>query len=57
MVLGFYLPNKSDADNPMVSPPRTKSFTNLPRTYLIAGEYDLLRDEGEAYAKQALQSI
>lgn len=52
----FYLPNKADAGTPMASPLRAKSLANLPRTYLITGEYDLLRDEGEAYARRLAEA-
>ncbi len=48
----FYLASPEDAAKPDASPLRTPSLAGLPRTFLITAEYDLLRDEGEAYGKR-----
>lgn len=47
-----YLNENDDVNNPYISPLRAKSFKNLPKTFLITAEYDLVRDEGEKYAKK-----
>lgn len=46
----MYLPEAHMASDPLASPIRAASLAGQPRTYLITAEYDLLRDEGEAYA-------
>ncbi len=38
--------------DPKISPLRTKHFPNLPPTLITTSEYDVLRDEGMAYAKK-----
>jgi len=46
-----YLNNLSEAKNPMASPLLAENFKNLPNACIITSEYDLLRDEGEHYAR------
>jgi acetyl esterase len=46
---GFYLNEAKDATNPYVSPLRAESLKGLPPAFVITGERDTLRDEGEEY--------
>jgi acetyl esterase len=48
----FYLPSTDQAGHPHVSPYRAASLAGLPKCYLITAEYDLLRDEGEAFGQR-----
>lgn len=49
-----YVPQKKMRFSPTIAPLRAslKKLKNLPKTLLITAEYDVLRDEGEAYAKK-----
>jgi acetyl esterase len=54
----LYLPDRSGPIDQKAAPMRAISLADLPATYLITGEYDLLRDEGEAYgAKLAAAGV
>lgn len=45
-----YLAKPSDAADPMASPLRMPSCVGLPPARVVVAEYDVLRDEGEAFA-------
>jgi acetyl esterase len=51
-----YAPNAADRKNALVSPLRasTEQLEGLPPTLLVTAENDVLRDEGEAYARRLL---
>ena len=48
----MYLSTPSDAYNPYASPSHTSRLDGLPATLVIVGEYEVLRDEGLAYARR-----
>ena len=47
-----YLADSSMANHHHASPLRSSSSENLPSTYLLTAEYDVLRDEGELFAQR-----
>ena len=53
-----YLSNKTSVKEPTVSPLQAsiEQLRGLPRALIISGEFDVLRDEGEAYAHKLIQA-
>jgi len=51
-----YLRNAADRTNPYASPLLEKNLSKLPPALIITGEYDVVRDEGEVYAKRLQQA-
>jgi acetyl esterase len=47
-----YLNETAERDNPEVSPLRAKSLAGLPPAFVLTAQADVLRDEGEAFAKR-----
>lgn len=48
--LEYYENSPKDRENPYFAPLIAKDFSGLPKTLIITGELDPLRDEGEAFA-------
>lgn len=51
-----YLNETAERDNPEVSPLRAKSLKALPSAFVLTAHSDVLRDEGEAYAKRLVEA-
>jgi acetyl esterase len=47
-----YLPEASGVPVPEAAPLRAKSLAGLPPAFVLTAEFDVLRDEGEAYARR-----
>jgi acetyl esterase len=56
LFLEYYLKEGKDATNPYASPLRAESFKGLPPAFIVTGEKDVLRDEGEDYAAKLRQA-
>lgn len=51
-----YLNNDAEGRTPYASPFRAPDLRNLPPTLIITAEFDVLRDEGEAYGERLRQA-
>lgn len=47
-----YIRDEADAKNPLVAPLLAEQLDNMPPTYLIVAEHDVLKDEGIAFAER-----
>ena len=51
-----YLTDTKDEENPYAAPMRASDLSGLPPAFIITGEYDPLRDEGEAFGTRLAES-
>jgi acetyl esterase len=51
-----YLTDKSEAGDFRAVPLMASSLADLPRAFVVTAEYDVLRDEGQAYAKRMAEA-
>lgn len=52
----YYIQNDSKKNNPYASLMSSKNLRGLPKTFIITGQYDALRDEGEMYGEKLKES-
>ena len=51
-----YLGSEADEGNPYAAPMKASDLSGLPSAFIITGEYDPLRDEGEAYGARLAEA-
>lgn len=51
-LVGYYLGENGDAHDPYASPLLAESHADLPPAYIMSAEFDILRDDGSAYAER-----
>ncbi len=51
-----YLNGDQDRTNPYASPPFADDLSGLPQAFIITGEHDVLREEGQRYATQLVEA-
>lgn len=55
-VIKAYVKNEKDLKNHLASPIYAQDLKNLPATQIVSAQFDVLRDEGETYAKRLKQA-
>jgi acetyl esterase len=51
-----YLPDRAARAQPTASPLRSSDLNGLPSAMVLVAEHDVLRDDGEAYARRLVQA-
>jgi acetyl esterase len=51
-----YLNDRSEATNPLAAPLLAPDLSNLPPAFVVTAQYDVLRDEGDAYAQRLAEA-
>jgi acetyl esterase len=51
-----YLGDRSDATNPLAAPLLAPDLSRLPPAFVVTAQYDVLRDEGDAYARRLAEA-